>query len=501
MANITLSLSRKIDKETGKSEVLIRLSQGKSFNLRAKSGCFILPKYFVYHVDINRTLKNGIKGKIKTMATIDEAVKHHYVLRESGELVTIDARFIRTVEVTDYEQTKEKVSNLCKFISDACNADQANDKSKCEIKGDWLKNTVDRFNHPEKFTEEANTKTDFPTLAERYLSEKERLSGITKRGFLVLFRTISRYEGYLRVKEDKNYTFDVNTFTADDIKDFRSYMENEKALSDEYPELFSKLLKGYPASMKKGNNKIEERGNNTIVKRLRNLRTFFIWLNENGITSNNPFTNYKKWDKQVYGTPIYITIGERNKIASTPMPTKHLETQRDIFIFHCRVGCRVGDLMKLSERNLSGKSGRILEYMPHKTKDESTQSNIVLVPLGDEAMALIEKYKGVDKKGRLFPFISPQKYNDAIKEIFKIADVTRPVQVRNPLTDEPETRQINEVASSHMARRTFIGGWYRKVKDPNYIGKMSGHKSGSKAFERYRDIDEDMLLENVNLID
>ena len=52
-----------------------------------------------------------------------------------------------------------------------------------------------------------------------------------------------------------------------------------------------------------------------------------------------------------------------------------------------------------------------------------------------------------------------------------------------------------------MARRTFIGNLYKKVKDPNLVGSLSGHKEGSKAFARYRDIDEDMKKELVSLLD
>lgn len=54
---------------------------------------------------------------------------------------------------------------------------------------------------------------------------------------------------------------------------------------------------------------------------------------------------------------------------------------------------------------------------------------------------------------------------------------------------------------SQMARRSFIGNIYTKVKDPNLVGALSGHKEGSTAFERYRNIDEDMKKELVNLLD
>jgi DNA-binding IscR family transcriptional regulator len=75
------------------------------------------------------------------------------------------------------------------------------------------------------------------------------------------------------------------------------------------------------------------------------------------------------------------------------------------------------------------------------------------------------------------------------------------VTVLNPLTREEEKRPINEVASSHLARRTFIGNIYKKVKDPNLVGALSGHKEGSRAFNRYREIDEDMKRELVSILD
>ena len=69
-----------------------------------------------------------------------------------------------------------------------------------------------------------------------------------------------------------------------------------------------------------------------------------------------------------------------------------------------------------------------------------------------------------------------------IMAIFTMAGVTRNVEVRNPLTSENEIRPINKIASSHLARRTFVGNAYFKVSDPNLIGKLSGHVDGSKAF-------------------
>lgn len=98
------------------------------------------------------------------------------------------------------------------------------------------------------------------------------------------------------------------------------------------------------------------------------------------------------------------------------------------------------------------------------------------------------------------PFISSQKYNVAIKKIFKEWDNENRYDSQ-PHHREEEQRPINEIASSHLARRTFVGNLYKKVKDPNLVGALSGHKEGSRAFSRYRDIDDDMKKELIGLME
>ncbi len=63
-------------------------------------------------------------------------------------------------------------------------------------------------------------------------------------------------------------------------------------------------------------------------------------------------------------------------------------------------------------------------------------------------------------------------------------------------------KPLYEVATTHTARKTFIGNLYKQVnKDPNLIASMSGHSEGSRAFARYRKIDDEMKKELVNLLD
>ena len=52
-----------------------------------------------------------------------------------------------------------------------------------------------------------------------------------------------------------------------------------------------------------------------------------------------------------------------------------------------------------------------------------------------------------------------------------------------------------------MARRTFCGNVYKDVKDPSIVGSKSGHKEGSKAVARYRDIDRDIKKEALSVVE
>lgn len=122
------------------------------------------------------------------------------------------------------------------------------------------------------------------------------------------------------------------------------------------------------------------------------------------------------------------------------------------------------------------------------------------VPVTKGLQALIDKYDGMDAKGRLFPCISQQRYNDAIKEVFTIAGITRQVDTRDSLTGQSVLRPLNEIASSHMDRRTFVANLYNKVADPNIIGRMSGHIEGSRAFARYRNIEDETLRNVIELM-
>ena len=85
--------------------------------------------------------------------------------------------------------------------------------------------------------------------------------------------------------------------------------------------------------------------------------------------------------------------------------------------------------------------------------------------------------------------------------MFQLAGLTRNVTVLNTITRRDEQQPLNKVASSHIARRTFVGNLYAKVQDPNIVGSLSGHVEGSRAFARYRKIDDEIKTDLINSIE
>ena len=298
-------------------------------------------------------------------------------------------------------------------------------------------------------------------------SDNLQLTEGTLKHYRTILYTLERYEAKKKVRL---YLDDITPDTLHELSKF---------IKDEQPG---------------------KRSDNYIITLMRKFRTFIRWANGlskswpiEPLTHNNPFDRYSIGSEQ-YGTPFYITIEERNKLAAAQLPAR-LSVQRDIFVFQCLIGCRIGDLWAMTKDNIINGA---VEYIPRKTIEDRPLT--VRVPLNRQAQAIIERYKD-NGDPRLFPFVAQQQYNEDIKEMLKLAGITRIVTILDPLTRQEVKKPINEVASSHMARRTFIGNLYKQVKDPNLVGKLSGHVEGSKAFARYRDIDEDMAKELVSMLE
>lgn len=500
MANTILRLSSKIGSD-GKAQVIVKLTVSRSNRPCFKSGVFIFPSWFKPTTQTKKGSVMGIvppkKGRLN-IKEVKEAEKAKAALDSyTSRLINVTNAIVKAGAKADHESI-ERAMLATPYVP----TDNITYK---EIQR--LEEAKDKAGEKENMT--------FFDWYHRFITDKgKNLSKGRISRFKVVERMLGRYESFLREVDKPTFRLDIDTFDKDMAEDFHDYLVNERTLADEHPSIFAKLVEAFPVDRSDRKQVIRHRGENVMITNMKVVREFFNWLNKEGVTANRPFADIQI-EKGKYGKPFFLTLQERDLVADMDMEecrtalkadgekfrnVESLETQRDIFIFQCCVGCRVSDMETFTEKNLDySKPGKVyLSYIPIKTRNENHDP--VRVPLIPRAILLIEKYKGVDSKGRLFPFITDQKYNDAIKDVLKACGITRDITKLNSVTGEEEHFPLWAVASSHLARRTFIGNLYREIKDPNIISSMSGHAKGSKAFNRYRDIDDDVKDDVVSLM-
>ncbi|MBQ9094213.1 MAG: tyrosine-type recombinase/integrase [Prevotella sp.] len=352
----------------------------------------------------------------------------------------------------------------------------------------WLKGVIEEFHHP-NINMRQGRKGDKYSLAyqcQQY-AENHPMEKETARHHMHQVRKILHFERFQReIMRRRGYTMRIDTMTADDLREFQKYLVNETEYYERYPQIYDDIEARY---------KLRQLTENSINTIFRKMRTVVNWCLKHNITDNDPFATFEM-PKVLDSPPFYLTLEERDKVyyADLSGETPSTQVYRDIFMFHCLIGCRVGDLEKMTRANIVDGA---VEYIAEKTKNHKPRT--IRVPLNDKAKAILDKYS--DLETRILPKINQNVYNRQIRKILKLLGINRMVTVIDNMTREPVQKPICDIATSHTARKTFIGNLYKKVKDPNLVASLSGHTDGSRAFARYREIDNEMKRELVKLID
>lgn len=133
---------------------------------------------------------------------------------------------------------------------------------------------------------------------------------------------------------------------------------------------------------------IKPRGENYMSGVFKEVRAFFNWAYKNKIIDSFPFEGFEMPSEQ-YGSPVYLTLDDVDVIAKADFwDDKELEIQRDIFVFQCNVGCRIGELLRLKKRDIINGA---VEHIPTKTIKERAKT--VVVPLNAIAMSIVKSIR------------------------------------------------------------------------------------------------------------
>lgn len=436
----------------------------------------------------------SVKAFIRTSAKKAEKVNVRFRLSD-GRNVQLFHKSEIEVEPNSFDKKKEVIKagivyqkdKRTKFDNDVADRKKLIRELYDRIPGltsESLELEIDKAIHPDKYKQVDEKPKTFFDVYDLYVTAYRGTERM-KQHYRSVKRILQRYELF-KQKTVPSFAFTFESIDAELLRDIESFIHEEHSLFEKHHEIYVAVPDSRPP---------KQRGRNRTNKIFRYFRTVVRWAIEEKHTNVVSIPKFNI-DQDVYGTPYYLSIEERNTLYNFDLSEQpQLAIQRDVFVFHCLIGCRVGDLLKLKKNSIINNA---IEYVPRKTKEGRPFT--VRVPLNNMAKEIISRY--ADNEGEaLLPFIAEQNYNYAIKNFFKLAELTRLVTIINPTTGNEEKRPLNEIASSHLARRTFVGNLYKQVKDPNLVGSLSGHKEGSRAFSRYREIDEEMKQDLVKLLE
>jgi integrase len=209
--------------------------------------------------------------------------------------------------------------------------------------------------------------------------------------------------------------------------------------------------------------------NDTLNKFIDNFKLFMKWSMERGYHQNQEFLKFKtaKSQKRSKNTDIIVlTEIELKNLKDLDLSNnKRLEQVRDLFVFCVHTGQRWSDIERFESSQVQGEDWI---FIAQKTRKKT---EVPLVGFGKPAYFILEKYNFK------LPLLSPQRFNDYLKEVAKLAGIdTEIVITRFAGTSKIQiSKPKYEFISAHTARRTCVTLLLSKGIAPNIIMKLTGH--------------------------
>lgn len=411
-----IQYSKENEKKPANIRVHFRL--GNKFDCYALTGKKILPEYW-------RNGEKGESGKIRDVAAYTE----------KNEMI----RYLNDLR-TYIENEETKVDE--KFL----------------INSSWLKTTIDRFNHPEKYQVKKITLFEF---IEKFISDsKNRTNPATGR--IITRSTLLKYGtcfNYLKdfAKQQKR-PIDFDDINLEFYDDFVSFLNNR---------IKTQKLKDGTIKKEKG------MAINTIGKQIAVIKAFMNAANEDGHTNN---TNYKKKRFKILSEEtdaIYLNDQELERLYELDLSDNpKLDRVRDVFLVGAWTGCRFSDFHQVNPKNITN---NFIKLKQHKS------DNIVMIPLHQVVISILKKYNN-----NLPRVLSNQKMNEYLKELGQLAEYNQPFYKQQTIGGKRVSKKHIkwELFTTHTARRSFATNLYKAGFPSISIMKITGHKT-EKAFLKY----------------
>ena len=389
------------------SQIYIRLIDGRKTDITVSTGYSINPEFWTV---INKNTKDKAelgKGRIR-----------------------------QTSKNNDKLNIAIKLNELQLKVLSCLQNDKDNDTL---INKDWLELVIKKYKNPllDKKTENI---IDFIKLYQEELKLKthpktgNKISTGTIRNYNTTIQRIEKFEAYKR-KQYLIHEIDLTFHT-----EYNKYATNILSLSI-----------------------------NSIGKDFKQIKTVCLDARDKGYSINKQVES-RKFNAPTEAT-LFITLNESELDRIKEFKGQdYLENARDWLIIGCWTGCRISDLMQLTNNNIlaTTKGQKFIRYTQSKTNKQ------VDIPIHKDVQSIL------DRLGNFPRPISNQKFNDWIKLVCKSDDVKlNEVVYSSKQNKETNLKEVGyfekwELVRSHICRRSFATNHYDKL--PNkIIMAVTGH--------------------------
>lgn len=361
----------------------------------------------------------------------------------------------------DIKKEQKRVADLCSIIENLI-LDSFKVTTPEAITKDWLQTKIDLYYNPKLNDAPAEIiPTNLIEYFDYYIKYKENYpSAVLIRKYRVLQKKLARFQ------TDRNKPILIKDVNKRFKFEFSDYCEKQQ---------YSRI---------------------TIQRDFAEVKTVCIDARSKGIETSLELD--KLSFPRLKATNIFLTFDEITAIENIEQSklTESLENAKDWLIISCFTGQRVSDFMRFTDEMIRIENGKkLIEFTQVKT------NKIMTVPLHPKVIEILNKRNG------MFPYaISDQKYNDYIKKVCELAELTQIVNGSKKIETEPKSgvyRKVTkeyrkcDLVSSHIGRRSFASNFYGTIPT-TYLIYVTGHSTEVMFLNYIGKSNKDLALEMTN---
>ena len=315
----------------------------------------------------------------------------------------------------------------------------------------------------------------------RYIEEARRDGVIGAGRYSVTMGKARKLQRFLMIKGLAKIS--AHEFTTDLLLEYRKFVYDEYLYVPRYPQLYPKG-EGRRAPRQRCKD-------STVVHDLKALQAFFRELEDIGEIRHSPFKRISSEKRRsimhvMYDAPVFLKTDEMRQVMSCEVP-KELQWAKDLFVLNCALGCRIGDLLRLTMDKVAVSEEGIpyVHYIPSKTSRALAVNQEIQTPLIRPALEIVLRTRLRFNVNQNLKY-QKQVYNQALRQLLEYCGIDRAVCLYDSELGDNVYRPLYEVASSKLARKTHVD-MLTKVQINYYAAGL--HREGSDAVFRYTSLE------------